>query len=148
MIAPDDFDRLAAYLDDALADSDRLALETRLKTEPELARELVRLSRQEAILREWAGAMQLADPGPAPELTPSNRWIAWVAVLAAGVLLALGVFWPHREPGSIPEPNPIPLLARLHEAVGQVKVLQPSGESRAVLGDRALFGTTTVQIGG
>lgn len=151
---PAEFDLLTAYLEGTLDAPAELALEARLKAEPELGRELVRLSRQELILREWAQAMQLADPGPepaSPAPTPARRrsWgVAWFAALAVVLAVALGVaLWPRPLPEDPPPTGPN-LLARLLGVTGQVEVVQPSGERIAAASDQKLFGAATLRVGG
>ena len=61
MITPADRDVLDAYLADRLAQHERDALERRLKAEPALADELLRLAREETIIRDWAEAETQAE---------------------------------------------------------------------------------------
>jgi ferric-dicitrate binding protein FerR (iron transport regulator) len=154
-MTPDDLDLLNAYLEGSLDPAAERALETRLKSEPDLARELVRLSRQELILREWTQAMQLADPGPeptSPQPEPasspaparaSRSWLPWgLGILAASLLVGLAVGL------SIRLGNGTNVLARLQDVSGQVEVLRPDGERITVDSAHDLVGTSTLRIGG
>ncbi len=70
-----DLELLQAYLDGALSGAEALAVEARLKAEPELARLLVRLAREEAVLSEWARAARATASEPAaPPGTPPAGW--------------------------------------------------------------------------
>jgi WD40 repeat protein len=57
---PADDDLLHAYLEGGLSAAEARGLEERLKAEPSLAEALVRLAREEAVLREWACADRAA----------------------------------------------------------------------------------------
>jgi WD40 repeat protein len=146
---PSDLDLLTAYLEGTLDPIAESALEARLKAEPELARELVRMSRQELILREWAQAMLLADPGPepstpappAPERPRRTRLLWWAGSLAASLAVIAGVVFATRPTGSN-------VLARLQAVSGQVEVVHPSGERVTASGERDLYGSATLRVGG
>src|SRR5262249_53603294 len=65
MTTPSDLDLLQAYLDGTLSPDEVRAVEARLKTEPALAKALVALAREEAVLTEWARsqrAMPMVPP--------------------------------------------------------------------------------------
>src|SRR5881227_3729874 len=83
-----DADLLQAYLDGRLTAAEAEALEERLRQEPALADALVILAREEAILTEWAGAMQVAERA-AVEKTAGN-----VGASAAIVARTLFPSWP------------------------------------------------------
>src|SRR5947208_1462816 len=61
-----DLELLQAYLDDSLSADEVGAVEARLKAEPDLARLLVRLAREEAVLSEWARAARATASEPSP----------------------------------------------------------------------------------
>lgn len=145
----DDLDLLLAYLDGSLDPAAEADLVARLKAEPDLAQELVRLARAESVLREWAHAMQLADPGPAEEPTPAARprraplaWLAGGGLLAVALFVALGLGLFSNAP------RPTAALARLVEAVGQVELHLPSGEATPGRDDDDLLPGLTLRVGG
>lgn len=127
-----DLDLLQTYLDGELADELALALEVRLRAEPDLADALVRLAREDAILTEWArsaGVVQLAE-GDTPRRIDreeprrwSRRWavVGGLAAAAAVVLAFLGHGHFRTEP-------PATELARLEEVQGEVFVVPEAGE--------------------
>jgi len=118
VITPDDHDALDAYLADRLAQHERDALERRLKATPDLADELLRLAREETIIRDWAEAetrveaerlgMARADGDDTSTVEAKqarrslrNRRVAnrperWplpvISALAAALLLLVGLF--------------------------------------------------------
>jgi len=118
MITPADRDVLDAYLADRLAQHERDALEQRLKESPALADELLRLAREETIIRDWAEAetqaeaerLVMARAGEGDTSTveeqgsrrgiysrraangAKRRPLSIVAALAAALLLVVGLF--------------------------------------------------------
>lgn len=109
MISEQDFERLSAYVDDALPAAEKAALEARLQQEPELKAALRDLRLQTRALRDLprlkpprnftlspqqAQALRPARPSPFASLFPALRLatavsaFAFVAVLAASFITA------------------------------------------------------------
>jgi len=136
-----DEDLLQAYLDDTLADPERHALESRLKTEPTLADGLIRLSREEGILGEWARAMSLVPPTEMPvtlPLTPRRPRRRWLVVAAAAVLVVgmLGLMYALTRPA--PAPLEVVPMATLDDVEGEVDVIDTNGAKRRAKGGELL----------
>lgn len=96
-LTDEDWDLLSAYADGELDDSTRLALETRLTTDADLAGELDRIRRSKRALA-----------GLRPEIAPppkTSRWFVSAVPMAACILLAFGIigagFWA-MEKGFLP----------------------------------------------
>ena len=99
---PPDSELLAQYLADELSASQSQHVQLRLGSEPAFADELIRLSRSEAIIQEWATVYRGPVPiYPAQEKHPHNHWIreatAIAAVLVACVATGL-IFVRQRDP--------------------------------------------------
>jgi WD40 repeat protein len=152
-----DIDFIQAYLDGELTPEQVVALENRLRNEPRLADQLLRMAREEAITIEWAGAQAAYQEKNAgkdrvrldrglPRHPRPRRWVAAllvasVASAAAIVLAFLGSF-PLLSPN--PGPQPIakgteqgpthaesPALAKLDDVLGEVYVVSETGETAA-----------------
>jgi len=172
MSPQDDEDLLLAYLADGLSAGERAAVEARLKAEPALARSLLRLSREETALGDWARAGRTAGAiRRAAGLPPAGigsrrvRYLVAAAALAAGaavVFVLLGPFSPFRAgppPTSAPETNagghtgkpeppPVPsAVARVEAVRGDVQVRQGDTERAAVEGGTLAAGSEVVARG-
>jgi ferric-dicitrate binding protein FerR (iron transport regulator) len=129
MNPPDDRDQLQAYLDGELPPEQVIALETRLRTEPPLADALLELTREEAILTEWArsAAHQAATvPLDSPRRPRLRRLVAAAiaaAAAVAGIAFLLGYF------SKSPEGPPAAALARVEEVQGEVFIVPEHGEA-------------------
>ncbi len=150
MSAPADQEQLQAYLDRTLSGAEQAALEQRLRTEPALAEQLIRLAREETLLGEWGRAMRVTaqveheyahrqPPVARPVLT---RLRVVISILAAVVLLAiLGILLPRPVP---PDIN----LAYLDEVQGEVELSRPSGERTQARSGQPLEPGQQVRTGG
>jgi anti-sigma factor RsiW len=102
MSAPHD-DLVQAYLDGQLDEAARADFERRLHREPELADQLIRQARDEAIITEWAHANRSVESDVRPARRPMGRRLVMgmaAAVLTAAVLVAFlttGIFAPHPD---------------------------------------------------
>jgi WD40 repeat protein len=155
-----DLELLEAYLGGELTAAETAALEARLKTEPALAEALVRLAREEAVLKEWAGAMVSAagaDPAPAARVVvvaprPQRRRGAVGAALALAatvVLLAVGGHLILRQSEPEPRRGPSrPVLAVLQSVRGEVRVTTGAGRIRVAGSGHLLFACDTVATRG
>lgn len=151
---PEDLDALQAYLDGTLPEADTPALESRLKNEPELAEALVRLSREEAVLVDWArshrSAAQIREQLPLP--IRSKRWdvsrvmpaAVLTAAAAAVVLAALPFFRPGQVPVATPEGTQV---AVIQEAYGQVDLVAENGETTPITTGHRLHAGQVVRTG-
>jgi WD40 repeat protein len=138
MIAPADHDLLQAYLDDELSAESSAQLEARLRAEPELADALIELSREDAILTEWArsskASIEVGDEAAtlAKATAPHSGKRRWRWVAAAGLAAAAAVagiaFLLGGLSGSVEAP-PDTALAHLEEIQGEVFILPESGEA-------------------
>ncbi|MBY0523182.1 MAG: FecR domain-containing protein [Gemmataceae bacterium] len=146
MISPDDREPLQAYLDGELSETEAAALELRLRSEPALADALVLLSREEAILGEWAGSARANQEHEAEAATLPMSGAASVrrftirrliaiaasgvaALVAVGFLSLLFLGGGHNEPSST--------LATVEEMHGDVFIVSENGKSIAAqLGQR------------
>jgi WD40 repeat protein len=137
-----DHDLVQSYLDGELADVELTAFEQRLAVEPALADLLLTLSREEAILTEWARAravnaeIETLAPATTGKSAFRRRLEAGIfaAAAAAIVLAILGKF------GTNPPPSPSPIVqpepsgfAKLEDMHGEVYVVRGSGEPVAAL---------------
>lgn len=134
MISADDLELLQAYLDGTLSETDELAMQDRLRDEPGLAEAVVRLSRDEAVIQEWASANREAEStshnregAPAGDRFPPRirRMLRTASGIAA--LVALGLLTWMALPG--PEETREPLaVAHLEEVQGKVFVVPEFGD--------------------
>ncbi len=105
-----DTDFIQAYLDGLLSPEQTVAMENRLRNDPNFADLLLRIAREEAVMTEWANSRAAVRPGRriVPMKRPGRRWAPLVIVAsaaAAAVALAwLGSFG--FGPGSQPMPGP------------------------------------------
>jgi Tol biopolymer transport system component/ferric-dicitrate binding protein FerR (iron transport regulator) len=147
MISPTDLDLLQAYLDRRLGDSETAAVEVRLRAEPSLARTLILLAREEAILTEWAKGVRVLEETRAEE-APSHhaatspgpnrrRWLVIGAAIAATVALAISLSL-LRGPSWNPT-TPV-VLAVLEEVQGDVYVVSSGGRVPAQAGQELFSG--------
>lgn len=160
MIAPADRELLLAYIEGELDAQAEARLHSRLKTEPELAQELICLARTESILREWAQAMQLAAEAatdPIPQLAPAPHrrfpwaWLLGVGVLAASLLIlwSAGIFTPATAVAPVDPASATPVaLAQIIEAAGQVELLNPAGQRSLARPQQDIAPGQTLQVGG
>ncbi len=168
MNVPSDSDLLQAYLDGTLPAAEVGALEERLKEEPALAEALVRLSREEAVLREWACAEKAARQATAEILgawttlpprergktsPPGRSRVAppWRMLRAAAVLLALaagslGVLL--YLSGDRPPRGKASALALVSSVHGEVWLVTAAGQVLSADAERELFPGEEVRVGG
>ena len=131
MNRPDD-ELLQAYLDGRLDAAEVARVQQRLAAEPTLANQLLSLSREEAIITEWAHAHRANREGTEPVRRryfprPFVFGLA-AAALAATLLVAVwtGFF---RPPG--PDDADGEEMAELTDVAGEVFIVGKSGESTA-----------------
>lgn len=149
----DDFDRLQQYLDGTLSVDDCARLEAALKTDPELAAELVRLAREEAIYRDWAGAQSAVAPTDSlvehTRATSTMRRrrlpIAWI--IATATIVLFGMFVTLLDRSSQPQRGSGRVLAVLEDIQGIVEVLSPDGRIQAAEPGQQLFAGEEVRTG-
>src|SRR5262249_33788083 len=131
------------------------AVERRLKAEPDLARALVALARDEAVLRLWARAARSADAVWAaanlpPPAAPRRRRRLWFAAgLAAAAAVAAVALRPalrrdRPPPGRAAGPPDAPALAHLDDVQGDVFVLLDGERRRLAGGDGVADGQEVV----
>lgn len=152
----DDLDLLQAYLDGALDAREAAALEVRLKAEPELAEMLVRLAREDAVLVDWArshrSAAQIQEQ--LPNTVPLRRWdvarVLPAAVLVAAAAVIVIALVTYFTPPPAPAPmGPAPTaVAVLHEAYGQVELVNEDGEATPIAAGQELLPGQSVRTGG
>lgn len=128
MNAPHD-DLVQAYLDGQLDEAACADFERRLHSEPELAEQLIRVARDEAIMTEWAHANRSVETTVQPSRRPLSRRLVFgvaASVLAACLLLAVltGLFNPQ-------PPTAVASFAELEDVAGEVYIVGESGESTA-----------------
>jgi len=150
MNGSNEFERLQQYLDGVLPDSDCQALEARLKTEPLLAAELIRIAREESVYRDWAVANAAATPASAvePSATAKRRRripFAWIVAAAAIVLFGLFVTLLDRTPRSTS--NTLRFVATLEEIQGLVEVLSPDGRVQVAAPGQAVYANDEIRTG-
>jgi WD40 repeat protein len=143
---PDD-DLLQTCLDGSLAESDVAALEARLRAEPALAEALLRLSREEAVMREWASASATAEAVTRvaePVRTKKRSHLAPIvaAVVAAAAVIALVVWLSPRQSNSTGK-----AVALLEEVQGEVTVVAADGKSELAQSGQSLFAGQEIQTG-
>ncbi|MBL8795713.1 MAG: FecR domain-containing protein [Planctomycetia bacterium] len=152
-----DQDQVQSYLDGELAGDALTAFEQRLAAEPALADLLLSLSREEAILTEWArsNAVQAEMASPAASAGKSGFRRRLEAMLfftaAAAVIIAiLGKFG-----SNPPAPSPLPVgpsesadYAKLEDMHGEVYVVRGSGEPMVALMGQALPSGARLQTKG
>jgi WD40 repeat protein/ferric-dicitrate binding protein FerR (iron transport regulator) len=138
MISPADGDLLQSYLDNQLTPVETAALQARLVREPALADALLLLSREEAVLREWAPTAvspRTVLPLPVP---PRRRiWRAALAGACAAAVLLVSLLLINWKQQPTPEPAAV-AVAELEEVQGEVSVVTEKGEETALSG-RSLF---------
>lgn len=142
MPSPADLELLFAYLDDELSGPAAAAFQGRLKAEPELAEALIRLSRDEAVMAEWAtnnhaGADHQAMP--AADAKPARRWGRVAVGTAAALLLAVAgwaVFT--KAPALIPDFEDESAYAQLEGVEGEAFLVSDSGEEKPLRAGQAL----------
>src|SRR5437879_6562790 len=112
-----DLELLQYYLDGGLPPEPAAALVSRLNAEPILAEGLIRLARQEAVVKEWARSQ--ADSGlkksaalPVPR---AQRWRRLAAIAAALLLVVVLLARPRNTETQA--------LAQLEDVHGEVYVL-------------------------
>lgn len=140
MISPHDHDLLQAYLDGALSITETADLEKRIANEPALAEAWVLLSREEAIIREWAA---VADRTQRIEsqlttrhqsATAMRRWVP--IAMAASLLIAIGlVSWNLRFSN-----HPASVVAVLEYSAGQVFLVESEVRTRVTSGTSIFSG--------
>jgi WD40 repeat protein len=176
-IPPDTADLLEAYLEGRLSPDETAGLEARLRVEPDLARTLLLLSRQEVFLHYWAHATQTLDqaedaiacasegvplvfPEPArPRRAGSGRAASLLGVLSMAAALALVCFLPV-QPGKQadrlargrfgpvgPDASRKTAVARLSVLNGNVYVRGKSGRTAARRGQEVLSGQEVETVG-
>lgn len=128
-----DRDLLQAYLDGELSAVDTTALEARLCAEPALADALIELTREEAILSEWAHAARAAQAAEAATLPglPIRRRHMLPRLAAAALATAAAVAGIAFLLGYLANPTEQPstdTLARLDELHGEVFIVPEHGE--------------------
>jgi ferric-dicitrate binding protein FerR (iron transport regulator)/sugar lactone lactonase YvrE len=135
-----DADLLQAYLDGELPPGEVPTLEGRLKAEPDLARVLLRLAREEAMLREWACAQpavaEAQAPRPATVPLPGRPgpWRRGGVAAAALLLAALGAYLLLPAPEGPALPRAAGPLAKLDEVQGEVYLVTKDGDTPARAG--------------
>ena len=151
MAATDDHDLIQSYLDGELAAPAAAALEQRLAREPQLADMLITLSREEAIVSEWAKSQAVvaaADLQPAAALpTPARKSRPWLAAgaLIAGLAALVAVT---TMGGLLSPPAHSPVYAQLEDVQGEVYVVSETG-GEGVIGQsgQALRQGQTIRTG-
>lgn len=143
----DDLDLLQQYLDGMLPDDASAAFEARLKNEAELAAQLVRMSREEAIYRDWAVSVAAASPAqPRPAPAQRRRFaLAWVVAAAAIVFFVLFVSLLDRT--TRPSTGSTRSLAVLEDIQGIVEVFSPDGRVEFAAPGQALYAGQEVRTG-
>jgi ferric-dicitrate binding protein FerR (iron transport regulator) len=138
---------LQAYLDGSLPESDVAALEARLRAEPALAEALVRLSREEAVVREWSSASataeavaRVAEPARPKRRSRLVPIVAAVATVAA--IVALIVWQSPRQTNSTGR-----AIALLEEVQGDVTVVAADGKAELAQSGQSLFPGQEIQTG-
>ena len=127
MISPADTDRLEDYLSGRLTRAEAAALEAELVANPALAKALVALAYEDAVLAKWASAGRVAGTGAgARPGAPRARLVSRRRALgaAAAVLAAASVWWlvhlvggNGARPGSDPHGGTVAVLSRSVGAV-------------------------------
>ncbi len=111
MIPPTDIDLLHAFLAKELSSDEAKTLAERLKSDQELARSLVMLSHEEAILREWARAYTTCErvaqtAETLPMRAGAGIFVRRLVLVAASVMLAIvGVYFGFRYVGHVAPPD-------------------------------------------
>ncbi len=149
MISPGDLDHLQAYLDGELPVAEAAAVELRLKTEPELAEQLLYLSRSEAVIAEWARNSIKADQiiASAGSVTPlrqipSYRQGSWWFAAAAVLVMAIGAaLW------KLPRPTQATPLATLEAVNGTVRIIRSGADESAHAGQPLIAGDGLQVVG-
>ncbi|WP_162136319.1 WD40 repeat domain-containing protein [Zavarzinella formosa] len=141
MLSPEDHDRLLAYLDNQLSVGEAAALEGRLKTEPTLAEGLIRLSRDETVMAEWAATSQPTSdvfPAPDPIAVPVRRpWSRILAGTAAAFVVAFGLWaFFNRTDNLFVEHSDG--YAQLQEVEGEAFLVSESGETTPLMAGQQL----------
>jgi WD40 repeat protein len=146
----DEFELLQKYLDGVLPANEGAALEVRLKSEPALAAEIVRMSRDEAICRDWAVANAATTPSesntiqPTKPVTRRRFSLAWIVAASVVTLFALFVAQLDRASRSVSAPRALAFLEDIH---GIVEVFSPNGQVRAAEPGQPLFAGQEVRTG-
>jgi WD40 repeat protein len=156
-----DKDLVQAYLDGELTPEQTGALEHRLRSDACLADLVIAMSRDEAIITEWAKARvaELAYSEPrrvsprvlahrgSPRRGP--RWLAagiLAASVAAGIVIAILGFPKQRDPNNsvavatTPKADEAQAYAKLEDVQGEVYVVSDKGEIAAQPGQTLLYG--------
>lgn len=159
MNQPADLELLQNYLDGALSEAQVQFVESRLRAEPDLADLLIRLAREEAVLREWSLAtaesarLQAAAEAVArlslPERDAPPARIQWVPLALSAAILVGTITLFLRWGGSVAE-GPVssserPVLASLSEVYGRVTVTEEDGSGVVARGGEKLHAGQSVR---
>ena len=142
----EDRERLQAYLDNQLIAEESLRLQERLKFDPALAEELIRLGRDEAITAEWASGNHVPDAMPTVAQTTTFRRRLILATGIGTLALSVGLFallnpvpvdrLPVNPVGDVQEMAEGP--AHLEEIEGEAFLVSESGESTPLLAGQTI----------
>jgi WD40 repeat protein len=138
-----------AYLDQALDAADTAAFETRLLADPDLADEVIRLSRADAVITEWAqAALYATDRTRSEPLARGSKFARRLVVAMAATMAMIAIFGIFRPGGDSGKEPGQAVLARIEQLEGDVDVLEPDGSARQAEVGQILFAGQEVRTGG
>lgn len=147
MISEQDFERLSAYVDDALSAAEKSALEARLQQEPELKAALRDLRLQTRALRDLprlkpprnftlspqqAQVLRPARPSLFASLFPALRLATAVSAFAFVAVLAASFVTADRRPLTVPPAAPLVVVTQHAEAEQPASTAGVAGTPEAV----------------
>jgi WD40 repeat protein len=148
MVVHPDLELLQAYLDGTLDPTCQMGVDERLKHEPDLADEFVRLAREDGIYTEWVRSSTVADSIGA-SLSGKRRPRRWAPIVVGATIcasLALLAFLLTRPDRNNLNPNEL-ALATLEDIEGAVDVVTRDGNVRAAQTGQPLYAGQEVHTG-
>jgi hypothetical protein len=147
-----DYDLLSAYIDGALTETERAALETRLSAEPELRRELDALRQNVVLLRGLPPMKAPRNFTLTPAMVRPSRWLIFpttaafsaISAAAAMLLLLFGATLLFNQGSQAVLPNTVSQFAAEQES--QVAVNPTLAQATTVDNEDAAFTATASDI--